>query len=140
MSQVMLFKKSPEEVKKSNPELAEFVDAYFPGGLFNGKTLDFWRQLNEINFATYWAKCGSHVLAVRGASDFVTYDADHKLIADIINSVNPGYGKFEVLPNSDHLFHNFTTEKESMAKFQFGQCNPAFGKLVTDWIDTVKVR
>lgn len=140
MSQVMLLKKSPEEVKKSSPELAQYVDAYFPGGMFNGKTLEFWRQLNEINFATYWAKCGSHVLAVRGASDFVTYDADHKLIADIINSVNPGYGKFEVLPNSDHLFHNFATEKESMAKFQFGQCNPAFGKLVTDWIETVKVR
>ncbi|MEI8282168.1 MAG: alpha/beta hydrolase, partial [Armatimonadota bacterium] len=94
MALAMIEKKSPDEIKKSHPQLTSLVDAYFPGGLFNAKTLDFWRQLNDINFAKYWAKCGSYVLAVHGNADFVCYDADHQLIADIINRATPGRGKF----------------------------------------------
>lgn len=137
MTLVFLDNKSIDDVKQSHPQLAPFADAFFPGGLFNGKTLEFWRQLGQTNFAAYWAQCTAHVLAVRGASDFVTYDADHKLIADIANRVRPGSGKFVVLPNSDHLFHNFATEPESMKNFQHGQFNPAFATLMKDWIKEV---
>jgi pimeloyl-ACP methyl ester carboxylesterase len=134
MALAMLEKKSAEEIKKLHPNLSATVDGYFPGGLFNGKTLDFWRQLGETNFAKYWAKCNAHVLAVRGQSDFVTYDADHKLIVDIINRVNPGWGKFVLLPNSDHLFHNFPTEQESLKNFQRGKFNNDFARVMKEWI------
>jgi len=137
MALAMIERKSPAEIKKSHPHLAAVVDSYFPKGLFNGKTLDFWRQLNDTNFAKYWAKCGSHVLAVRGASDFVTYDADHKLIADIINRANPGYGTFALEPDSDHLFHTFPTEQESLKNFQRGKFNNNFAKTMKDWIGKV---
>ncbi|MEQ1823589.1 MAG: alpha/beta fold hydrolase [Fimbriimonadaceae bacterium] len=137
MSLVFLENKSVEEVKKSHPKLAEAADAYFPGGLFNGKSLDFWRQLAQTNFASYWAKCNARVLAVRGESDFVTYDADHKLIADIVNRVHPGWGQFAIAPSSDHLFHNFPTEAESMKNFQKGTFNIGFSKMMKDWIKDV---
>ncbi|HMS55235.1 MAG TPA: PDZ domain-containing protein [Fimbriimonadaceae bacterium] len=137
MALAMIEKKSPAEIKKSHPKLADLVDAYFPNGLFNGKTLEFWRQLNDINFAKFWAKCGSHVLAVRGESDFVTYDADHKLIADIVNRATPGRGKFVFLPNSDHLFHAYATEAESMKGFQRGTFNNDFAKVMKDWMRSV---
>jgi len=137
MSQLFLDNKSLEQVKKDNPELTGMADSMFPGGLFNGKNLTFWRQLVQVNHAKYWAKTNAHVLAVRGASDFVTYDVDHKLIADIVNRANPGYGKWEVLPASDHLFHNWATEPESMKNFQFGKFNPAFTKLMKSWIEEV---
>jgi hypothetical protein len=77
------------------------------------------------------------VLAVRGASDFVTYDVDHKLIADIVNRARPGQGQFLVLPNSDHLFHNFATEPESMKNFQRGKFNNDFAGVMKKWIETV---
>ncbi|MBS1715488.1 MAG: PDZ domain-containing protein [Armatimonadetes bacterium] len=137
MALAMIEKQSPDAIKKSHPDLAPLVDAYFPNGLFNGKTLDFWRQLNDTNFARYWAKCGSHVLAVRGESDFVTYDADHKLIADIVNRANPGYGTFKIEPKSDHLFHEFATEQESLKNFQRGRFNKSFAKTMKDWIAQV---
>ena len=137
MALAMIEKKSPDEIKKSHPDLAKVVDGYFPKGLFNGKTLDFWRQLNDINFAKYWAKCGAHVLAVRGSSDFVTYDADHKLIADIINRAHPGYGMFANEPDSDHLFHSFPTEQESLKNFQHGKFNNNFAKTMKNWIAKV---
>lgn len=134
MALVMLENKSPEEVKKSHPEMAPLVDAYFPGGLFNGKSLDFWRQLGQINFPSYWVKCKTNVLAVKGESDFVVYDVDHKLIADIVNRANPGTGKFVIAPDSDHLFHTFDTEADSMRNFQRGKFNPGFTKIMKDWI------
>ncbi|MBL8060075.1 MAG: PDZ domain-containing protein [Chthonomonas sp.] len=132
MALAILEKKSLEEIKTMHPKLAPTVDGYFPGGYFNGKNLSFWRQLNDTNFSKYWSKC-ANVLVVRGASDFVTYDADHQLIADIVNRTSPGKGKFVKLPNSDHLFHAFATEQESMAKFSTGNYNGDFAKLMKDW-------
>lgn len=137
LAQIFLENKSPAEVKKSHPHLSALADAFFPNGLFNGKSLDFWRQLGQTNFAKYWSKLNAHVLSVRGFSDFVTYDADHKLIADIVNQANPGKGKWVTLPESDHLFHKFATEQASMRSFQRGEFNPAFTKLMMDWIRDV---
>ena len=134
---VFLENQSVEEVKKSHPKLTGLADSLFPGGLFSGKAHDFWRQLLETNFAAYWARCNSHVLAVWGASDFVSYDVDHKLIADIVNRAHPGWGKSAVLPGSDHLFHDFGSESESMKNFRKGKFNPAFIKMTKDWIDAV---
>ncbi|MCE9559028.1 MAG: PDZ domain-containing protein [Armatimonadetes bacterium] len=134
---VFLENKSPAEVKKSHPQLATLVDEFFPGGLFNQKSLEFWRQLGQINFPSYWTKCNAHVLAVKGQADFVVYEADHKLIADVVNRVHPGWGKFMIAPNSDHLFHDFPSEQESMKNFQRGKFNPAFGKMMMDWIKEV---
>ena len=138
MALVFLEKKSVEEIKTSHAELSELADAIFPGGLFNAKSLDFWRQLAEINFPEYWTRCNAHVLAVRGASDFVTYDVDHKLVADIVNRARPGWGESAVLPNSDHLFHNFATETESMQNFQRGEFNAAFAAQMKDWIKRIR--
>jgi uncharacterized protein len=137
MAQVMLEGRSPAEVKEALPELAPFVDAFFPGGLFNGKTLDFWRQLGEINFASYWSRLDCHVLAVKGASDFVVYEADHQLIADIVNRKHAGRGQFVIAPNSDHLLHAFATERDSMRNFQRGNYSDSFAVLLKNWMAQV---
>jgi pimeloyl-ACP methyl ester carboxylesterase len=137
VAMVFLENKSVMEVKQLHPELNEMADALFPGGLFNGKSLDFWRELGQINFPAYWSKCNAHVLAVRGASDFVTYDVDHKLIADIVNRAQPGRGKSVVLPDSDHLFLKYSSELESMMGGQKGSFNPAFTKLLREWISEI---
>lgn len=140
MALVMLENKSPAEVKESHPDLAPYVDAYFPGGLFNGKTLDFWRQLNEINFASYWSRIDCPVLAVKGASDFVVYEVDHRLIADIVNRKHPGNGTFAIAPNSDHLLHAFATEQESARNFQRGAFSSEFTSMLRDWIAKVRAK
>jgi pimeloyl-ACP methyl ester carboxylesterase len=140
MARVMLEAESPESVKAELPELAALVDSLFPGGRFNDKTLDFWRQLNEINFAEYWNKLDCHVLAVKGASDFVVYEADHKLIADIVNRRNPGRAKFVIALNCDHLLHAFATEPESLRNFQRGEYSDSFEKLLVEWMAEVRSR
>lgn len=138
MALVMLEEKSPAEVKESHPDLAPMVDALFPDGLFNQKSLSFWRQLNDVNIASYWNRLDCHVLAVKGASDFVVYETDHKLIADIVNRSHPGKGKFVVAPNSDHLLHAFETEQDSMRQFQRGKFSDSFTKILSEWIADVR--
>lgn len=138
MALVMLEKKSPAEVKEAHPDLAPWVDAFFPGGLFNGKSLDFWRQLNDINIASYWNRLDCDVLAVKGASDFVVYETDHKLIADIVNKKSPGKGTFVVAPNCDHLLHAYATEQESLRGFQRGKYSDSFATILKDWIEKVR--
>ena len=54
-----------------------------------------------------------------------------------MNRAHPGWGKSAVLPGSDHLFHNFATEAESLKNSRTGKFNPAFIKTTKDWIDTV---
>ncbi len=86
-------------MKQANPDLAKTVGETFPGGLFNQKTARFWEQLEDTNFASYWERCHTHVLAIHGASDFVTYKVDHELTAEIVNRTNPGWGTSLELPN-----------------------------------------
>lgn len=136
-AQVILERKSVEEVKKSHPQLAALADAYFPGGYFNQKTMEFWRQLNDTNFPSYWVKSNCRVLSVRGVSDYVTYDADHKVIADAVNRVHPGWGKFELCPDSDHLFHDWATDKDSMKGWTKGKFSMNFSNMMLKWIREV---
>ncbi len=128
---------APDRIKKEHPELSATVDETFPGGLFNAKTSDFWSQLENTNFASYWTRCNTHVLAVHGASDFVTYQVDHQLIADIVNSVHPGWGKAVLAPSSDHLFSDWPTEAESLKHWPKGTFNPAFIGIMKGWIEDV---
>ncbi|MBL8088351.1 MAG: alpha/beta hydrolase [Chthonomonas sp.] len=127
-------KMSVAEIKKKHPELANLVDAYMPGGLFNGKNAEFWGQLGTINFAAYWEKVNTRVLAVKGESDFVVYEADHKLIADIVNRANPGWGRFEIAESSDHLFNKWPSEKESLANWPKGEFNMEFTNMMKAWM------
>lgn len=122
------------DVKRTHPELAETVEALFPGGQFNGKTPRFWEQLEDTNFAALWERIDAHVLSVHGESDYVSYAVDHQLIADVVNRANPGHGRYVSLPNSDHVFAKWPTEAESMRHFPNGETNTAFATLVLEWI------
>ncbi len=128
---------TPQQIKQDHPELAATVDSTFPGGLFNAKTADFWGQLENTNFASYWSRCNTHVLAAHGASDFVTYQVDHQLVADIVNRVHPGWGRAVTVPASDHLFSNWATEAESLKHWPAGTFNPAFIAVMKDWVAEV---
>ena len=43
-----------------------------------------------------------------------------------------------MLPGSDHLFHNFATEQDSLANFQWGEFNLAFAMMLKSWIQEVR--
>lgn len=138
MEMVFQDHRTPAEVKEAHPELAARVDETFPGGLFKQKTARFWEQLEDTNFADYWERCHTRVLAIHGASDFVSYHVDHQLTADIVNSIHPGWGEVMSLPDSDHIFSKWATEAESLEHFPAGTFNPAIVGVMREWIEGVR--
>jgi len=128
---------SPEQVSQEHPDLRAAVEETFPDGMFNEKIPLFWRQLAQTNFASYWSRVNTHVLAVHGASDFVTYAVDHQLVADIVNAGHPGWGRFATAANSDHLLNDWPTEAESLKHYPAGTFNPAFLTIMKAWVDEV---
>jgi len=131
---IMADEKSPEQVRSEHPELAALVDENFPGDLYFGRPLAFWRQLFATNFASLWAKCGAHVLAVHGASDYVSYAVDHQLISDIVNSAHAGTGRYVSLPSIDHWLNEWPSESESSKNVGVGKYNPAVAQTLRAWI------
>ena len=75
------------------------------------------------------------MLAIHGASDFVSYMVVHQLTADIVNRAHPGWGEVLSLPDSDHIFSKWATEAESQQHFPKGDFNPAIVGVMTKWVD-----
>ena len=128
---------SPEQVAQTHPELAGLVAENFPGDLYFGRSLTFWRQMFGTNLASYWARANTHVLVVHGASDYVSYAIDHDLIAHIVEQAHPGWARHESLANSDHWMHDWPSEAESNKHAGAGNFNPAFAKMLRAWIAEV---
>jgi pimeloyl-ACP methyl ester carboxylesterase len=131
-------RQSPGQVQATHPELAGLVAENFPDDLYYGRSLEFWRQLERTNFASLWSSARTHVLAVHGESDYVSYAVDHELIAQIVNDAHPGQGRYVSLPSSDHWLGEWPSEIESKKHAGTGKYNPAFAKLVRDWTGEVE--
>lgn len=124
---------TPDQVRQAHPELAAEVADTFPDGRFNQKTNVFWSQLCATNFASWWEKTHTRLLALHGASDFVSEWDDHQTAADIVNRLHPGWAKAAQVPATDHLFHRFETEAESFRNFGQGTFNPAVIETMKQW-------
>lgn len=64
----------------------------------------YFRQLAALNLAERWTRADVPVPAIYGASDFITEEADHQRIVDIVNGVHPGNATLAVIPGMDHYF------------------------------------
>jgi pimeloyl-ACP methyl ester carboxylesterase len=124
---------TPDEVKKSHPELSGVVDGTFPDGRFNQKTNVFWSQLFATNFASFWEKAHTKLLSIHGASDFVSEWSDHQTAADIVNRVHPGWAQAMEIAATDHVFNTYATEAESFKNFPNGKFNPAVIEVMKKW-------
>jgi pimeloyl-ACP methyl ester carboxylesterase len=128
-----------DEILKKDPSLRSVVESEMQGGLMYGRTPKFWAQLSETNFPSYWAKTKCHVLALWGASEFISDEEDHILIADMVNKVNPGKGKYVRLDNSDHGFKTTTSMEDSHRRWgqPGGEFNPNVIEAMKTWIKEV---
>ena len=90
----------------------------------------------------YWAKGNAAVLVVWGKNEFVTTEADHPLIAAVVNRARPGKGSYVALEGSDHGFNKTASVEESFrrATAPGGEFNPAILATLKEWIARVGER
>jgi pimeloyl-ACP methyl ester carboxylesterase len=112
---LLVEKHSVSEVTNAHPELTAIVTELFPQNdehLYGLKSLRYFRELNDQNFARVWASLNIPVLALVGEYDIRTLALDHEYLAAIINTRHPGKGTWLQLPKMDHGFalHQSLTE------------------------------
>ncbi len=113
--ELMIQKKSPEELAQ-NPKYKTLLQQNFDydgnGHLFarNYKVL---QQLQDIHFNKALKESQAYTLAIYGEADVQALDAEGaRMIADVVNSYQPGKGEFHFLPRTDHGFVEVGTKAD----------------------------
>jgi uncharacterized protein len=64
----------------------------------------YMQQVAPLDIIGVWAKVNVPVLAIYGRSDFVTEQADHQRIVDVVNAAHPSSATFVAIDGMDHYF------------------------------------
>jgi len=115
---LLMDRREASAIKSMYPQYAAAVDEISPDGkTLQGRTLDFWSQLANENFASNWSKVKVRTLAIWSENDFISTKEDHEMIANAVNKNQPGFGEWMVLPRSDHGFYETSSFLDSTQKF-----------------------
>lgn len=107
-------KMSTEEVAKKKPDCKEYLS------VFDLRSRKYNEELYNMNIPSEWMKFKGASLLMWGASDFIASEEDHRILADAVNSVNPGKAKFVKVPDSTHGMEtaaDFMTARTSPGPF-----------------------
>jgi len=100
-----------EKILSEHPEYRES----FPDGTYaGGKAGKYFQQMYAAPLVEAWKKTKAPLLAVYGASDFLTDANEHRLIADAVNSWRPGTATFVQLEGIDHWLRTAADQKTSL--------------------------
>ena len=138
---LLVEKKTPREIREQHPELPKRVweqwvmDDKYVGG----RHYKFYHQGADKNLVDAWTKVAAtrlliggkdssskaskeplqpRVLAIWGTSDWLVDRAGNAWIAEIVNRVKPGNGKFVAMESIDHFFLRTATPEESYRYFK----------------------
>ena len=129
MHRLLVERQPRETVLRDKPACKDYI-AYPTGD-------DYFRELVTLNVAEPWTKLSIPVLAIYGTADFVTAEADHRRIVDIVNGVHPGNATLDVIPGMDHYLVNAGSPKASLERSSKGGAAPydeRFSAAVTTWL------
>ncbi len=104
----------------------------------------FWQELNDLNMPQIWKDVKANVLIIRGEGDFEAFsNKDHEDIEKIVNTYNPGKGRFLLIPNMDHGFATSKTPEESFKNksvpgYYYNNFNDAVIDEISKWIEGLK--
>ncbi len=88
---------------------------------------NFWREIAEHPLSEAWSKTRSHVLSLYGGADLeAVNDVSQKEIVRLVNHYHPGYGTFQLIPETDHSMIRVGSMEEG-AKVR---STPAYRQLV----------
>jgi len=97
----------------------------------------YMHQLTEINVAQVWTSFNAPALVIYGSNDFITDQADHRRLVDLVNDVHPGAAQLAVMPGMDHYLWHADSQAQSMQRSRdhgFGEYYADFSTTVGNWI------
>lgn len=132
-------KKPVAWIKENQPDLVQMANDLSPDGVMLGdRSIEYMRQVNDRNFASYWPKLGkTRVLALFGEFDWIALRDDQVYVTDCVNAANPGMAEFKILPNADHIFAKCTSLRDTFDNFGRQEFNPDLVRVVKEWIKSL---
>lgn len=128
-----LFKKmTPEQIIQQFPE---YRDIWYddPRHQF-GRSVEFYQQLQELDFQNVWSKVRVPALVLYGEYDWVMSLEDHQSIAEWVN----GNGQFTLLPKTSHLLTIHPTLLDAFEENE-GEINKDAYDIMVNWLSN-KIR
>jgi photosystem II stability/assembly factor-like uncharacterized protein/pimeloyl-ACP methyl ester carboxylesterase len=140
-SMILVDKKTLGDVWKRWPELEQptqgtMLDATH----MSTRSMAFFHQLQDLNIARAWQDSRGAVLAIWGEYDWVTSQADHQKIVDIVNKRTPGAATLLVMPKADHAFTTHDTMNESVRAMGRGEWDATLPPKMLAWMASVEGR
>jgi alpha-beta hydrolase superfamily lysophospholipase len=106
MHRLLIEKEDLAALLRATPACKDYVQYPAPPAYF--------QQIAAFNMAEPWAKLSIPVLAIYGTSDFITDEADHRRIVDIVNGAHPGTAKLAVIDGMDHYLVPAASQRASL--------------------------
>jgi alpha-beta hydrolase superfamily lysophospholipase len=132
-------KKAPNQIGDEHPELRAIARELSPDGVhMYGRSVKFLQQVAALPMSEYWSKLDAHVLAAWGKAEYVSTEADHRMIADLVNRAHPGRGTFLALEGIDHGFHRGDSPEARFKEARAGgpaEFNPLIIETLRGWAD-----
>ncbi len=125
----------PKKVAEAFPQYKTIVDQEFgEEGKWQGRTLAFWRQLAQLNFAELWKKTDTEVLSMWGQFDFVSTEEDQQMIVKFRDPKGKP-ASYRRIDNANHGFSTVSSYEDAFAKLSGGAPpNPDAVKVIDEWI------
>jgi pimeloyl-ACP methyl ester carboxylesterase len=131
MVRLLIEKQSESEIERSVPGCKD------PNGVYP-VAAPYMQQVAAVNIIDLWSKIGVPVLAIHGASDFVTEDEDHQRIAQVVNVRHPGSAAYVSISGMDHLLFRASSPKAAYDAFASNtprEYDADLSRVVLDWLE-----
>ena len=140
-SMILVEKKTLGDVWERWPELRQppqgtMLDATH----MSTRSMPFFHQLQDLNLARAWQESTGAVLAVYGEYDWVTSEADHRKIVDIVNARTKEAGTLLLRPGADHAFTTHPNMSSSRALMGGGEFDRGLPEEILRWIASIEGR
>lgn len=125
----------PKKVAEAFPQYKSYIDAeYSEPGKWQGRTLEFWHQLAQLNYAELWKKTDTEILSMWGQYDYVSTEADQEMIVKYRDpKAKPA--SYRRIDNANHGFSTVTSYEDAASKANTGSPpNMEAVTVIDDWI------
>jgi uncharacterized protein len=123
-------KMSYEAILARRPDCKQFLDVY-------PVSASYMQEVAALNIAAPWSQVRVPVLAIYGRSDFITDEAGHRTIVNIVNRAKPGLATLLTISNMDHYLVVSPSQQSSFdraTRNPMGTYDRKFSDAIIEWL------
>jgi dienelactone hydrolase len=133
---------TPAQIAASDPQLGEVwrrIVGTSDTGHY-GRPFAFDQQAQRQNWAGAWQRVRAPVLVLHGEYDWFESSDGARLIATIVNNRQPGSATFKELPQLDHHFTQYPTQRDAFREKNGKENAEPAVRAILDWLSTQVAR